>query len=269
VERVMRSPSARTSISKKLRFEVFKRDSFRCQYCGAAAPDVLLEIDHLKAVTDGGTNDILNLVTACKSCNAGKGNRALSAQCVLERQRDQLAELNERREQLEMMIQWKEELSHLKDTAIDRVSQFWSTVVPGFSLNENGRQSLKKLTTRFEIDEIMDAMRIASDQYLEYANGNLVPESVENAWSKVSGICRVRRTEKVKPYIRDLLYIRGILRKRLFYVNEQQVMGLLEDAHLAGASIENLMGLAKDCKNWTEFRDEIYQFLSPSSHQNS
>lgn len=27
----------RESISKKLRFEVFKRDSFTCQYCGASS----------------------------------------------------------------------------------------------------------------------------------------------------------------------------------------------------------------------------------------
>jgi len=29
----------RKSLSKKVRFEVFKRDSFQCQYCGASAPD--------------------------------------------------------------------------------------------------------------------------------------------------------------------------------------------------------------------------------------
>jgi 5-methylcytosine-specific restriction endonuclease McrA len=29
----------RKALSKKLRFEVFKRDNFTCQYCGRAAPD--------------------------------------------------------------------------------------------------------------------------------------------------------------------------------------------------------------------------------------
>ena len=29
----------RKTISKKTRFEVFKRDSFKCQYCGASAPE--------------------------------------------------------------------------------------------------------------------------------------------------------------------------------------------------------------------------------------
>src|SRR5690348_290732 len=60
----------RTNLSKKLRFEVFKRDGFRCQYCGAAAPDVLLVVDHVNPVAKGGKNNILNLITACEPCNA-------------------------------------------------------------------------------------------------------------------------------------------------------------------------------------------------------
>lgn len=70
---------ARKSLSKKTRFEVFKRDGFVCQYCGAHPPEVVLHVDHIDAVAAGGTNDIDNLITACEPCNAGKGARALSA----------------------------------------------------------------------------------------------------------------------------------------------------------------------------------------------
>lgn len=49
--------SKRKSISKKLRFEVFKRDSFTCQYCGKMAPDVVLEVDHINPVASGGENN--------------------------------------------------------------------------------------------------------------------------------------------------------------------------------------------------------------------
>lgn len=58
----------RRPVSKKLRFEVFKRDNFKCQYCGASAPDVILEVDHINPVAKGGKNDILNLVTSCRDC---------------------------------------------------------------------------------------------------------------------------------------------------------------------------------------------------------
>lgn len=63
----------RKAISKKLRFDVFKRDGFVCQYCGATPNDAPLQIDHITPVAEGGTNDIDNLVTACQPCNIGKG----------------------------------------------------------------------------------------------------------------------------------------------------------------------------------------------------
>ena len=95
----------RKAISKKTRFEVFKRDSFTCQYCGCAAPDVILHIDHINPVAGGGDNDILNLVTSCLDCNLGKGARTLDDKSSIAKQRAQLEELNRRREQLEMMLQ--------------------------------------------------------------------------------------------------------------------------------------------------------------------
>ena len=51
----------RKPIGEKLRFEVFKRDQFKCQYCGVAAPDVVLHIDHINPVSKGGDNE----KTAC------------------------------------------------------------------------------------------------------------------------------------------------------------------------------------------------------------
>ena len=49
----------RKNLPKKIRFEVFKRDSFTCQYCGRMAPDVILEVDHILPVAEGGTNNII------------------------------------------------------------------------------------------------------------------------------------------------------------------------------------------------------------------
>ena len=103
----------RLSLSKKLRFEVFKRDGFRCQYCGATAPEILLVVDYAHPVLEGGTNDLLNLRTSCKLCNAGKGKHNPSNQSVLAKQFAQRTELNERRDQLKMKIKWKSETSDI------------------------------------------------------------------------------------------------------------------------------------------------------------
>ncbi|MEO6711377.1 MAG: HNH endonuclease [Planctomycetota bacterium] len=69
--------AARRAISKKTRFDVFKRDAFTCQYCGAHPPGVLLHVDHIVAVASGGRSEIDNLATACEPCNLGKGARDL------------------------------------------------------------------------------------------------------------------------------------------------------------------------------------------------
>jgi hypothetical protein len=53
---------------------VFSRDGYRCQYCGEAGG--LLEVDHVKAHSKGGSSDIDNLVTACKSCNCSKRDKS-------------------------------------------------------------------------------------------------------------------------------------------------------------------------------------------------
>lgn len=68
----------RKSIGKRLRFDVFKRDGFVCQYCGSHPPSVVLQVDHIKPVASGGQNTIDNLVTSCQPCNLGKGAISLS-----------------------------------------------------------------------------------------------------------------------------------------------------------------------------------------------
>lgn len=70
---------ARKQISKRVRFDVFKRDGFVCQYCGAHPPTVVLHVDHIDPVSGGGSSDIDNLVTACDACNLGKGARRLDS----------------------------------------------------------------------------------------------------------------------------------------------------------------------------------------------
>lgn len=71
--------SSRKPISKKTRFEIFKRDGFVCAYCGAHPPTVALEVDHIHPVALGGDNDPDSLVTSCERCNRGKSATPLSA----------------------------------------------------------------------------------------------------------------------------------------------------------------------------------------------
>lgn len=64
------------------------------------------------------------MITACKACNAGKSDRALSDNSLIEKQRKQLSDLQERKEQIEMMIEWQSELAKLDDYAIKTIGEF-------------------------------------------------------------------------------------------------------------------------------------------------
>jgi hypothetical protein len=70
------------AVSKRLRYEILKRDKHECQYCGGKAPDVELTVDHVVPSTLGGNDEPPNLVAACKDCNAGKSSVPADAPLV-------------------------------------------------------------------------------------------------------------------------------------------------------------------------------------------
>lgn len=62
------------AVSKRLRYEILRRDSHTCRYCGASAPDAPLRVDHVTPVALGGTDEPSSLVTSCEPCNSGKSS---------------------------------------------------------------------------------------------------------------------------------------------------------------------------------------------------
>lgn len=103
------------AVSKRLRFEILRRDNHACRYCGATAPDVALTVDHVVPSALGGGDEPSNLVAACAPCNSGKSATPADAAIVddvasdavrwasaMERAaRIRLDELNEQREHIE------------------------------------------------------------------------------------------------------------------------------------------------------------------------
>lgn len=177
----------RKAIPKFIRFEVFKRDKFTCQYCGASAPEVILEIDHIKPVSKGGTDDMMNLVTSCRDCNRGKTNRELTDDSTVMVQKQRLDEMQERREQLKMMMEWREELEIEIEAEIDSVDSLLQKRTQ-WGMSDVGRNNLRKLLNRFGYNDVYEATEIAIDQYY---NGS--ERSWQNAFSKIGGICYNRK----------------------------------------------------------------------------
>jgi hypothetical protein len=63
----------RSLMTDSLRYDVMKRDGFRCVLCGRTANDgVKLHVDHILPVAKGGKTEKNNLRTLCEFCNLGK-----------------------------------------------------------------------------------------------------------------------------------------------------------------------------------------------------
>jgi 5-methylcytosine-specific restriction enzyme A len=73
-----RPASRRIPIPAALRRHVYARDGYKCVYCGRKGRRILLTIDHIFPVVLGGTDEVGNLVTACRACNLTKGARPLN-----------------------------------------------------------------------------------------------------------------------------------------------------------------------------------------------
>ena len=72
-----KAKTLRREMSGPLRFEVLARDGYHCRYCGASASETPLHVDHIVPVVEGGTNELGNLITACRDCNLGKSDSTL------------------------------------------------------------------------------------------------------------------------------------------------------------------------------------------------
>jgi hypothetical protein len=69
-------------VSKTMRFDILKRDNYKCRLCGASPatnPKVTLHIDHIIPRSKGGETKPKNLQTLCSDCNLGKGTKSLSS----------------------------------------------------------------------------------------------------------------------------------------------------------------------------------------------
>lgn len=75
VVRLRRYARGRTKGVKFSRTNVYRRDGFACQYCGARPGAASLTLDHVLPRAKGGRTEWTNIVTACVPCNAAKADR--------------------------------------------------------------------------------------------------------------------------------------------------------------------------------------------------
>ncbi len=76
LEEVKSLAESKIQVKAGIRWQVFKRDSWKCVACGKAANDnIILHIDHIVPRSKGGKDELNNYQTLCEICNIGKSNK--------------------------------------------------------------------------------------------------------------------------------------------------------------------------------------------------
>jgi hypothetical protein len=176
------------AVGKKLRFEIFKRDGFTCQYCGRTPPDVVLNCDHVTPVSKGGTDDQENLITACFDCNSGKSNISLDQ--VIKPLAEQVEIAKERREQAVAYNEFLTSIRQEEDDAIERVGTYWYNSLATSDEDRNRwvfgpsrKQSIRTFLKSLVETEIIEAAELA------IARKPATVEVDEDCWKYFCGVC--------------------------------------------------------------------------------
>lgn len=244
-------------VSQKLRFEVLKRDKFACRYCGAKAPDAVLHVDHIQPRSKGGTNDLMNLVTACKDCNSGKRARLLGDLSVSVANREAMEKAQEQAEQLRMMAEWQAELAQVDQRRHDLINGVLSA---RFQFKITGASLMAK------VDRAIS--KASMDKFIQAADGvRDWMAKQDEAPDEMAIMDRILRMMKYGDRQKDpkaaAAYIVGIMRNR-FNLGWRHLNGIGEstiDALNAGATYEGLEREAKTCKEWLSYISECATFI--------
>ena len=252
----------RTQLSNKIRFEVFKRDSFTCQYCGKKAPDVILNVDHINPVKRGGRNELLNLITSCFECNNGKRATPLSDNSIVEKQRQQIIELNERRNQLELMLKWRDDVKNQSENELEAVIAAVNENMAGYEISSVFQKELLKLVKKYGYQNVLEAVDISAERYIQQENH----ENYENYLTKITGIVKNLSLPMIEQKVN---YISGYLSKsynKKFWLVKSLLMDYC-DALKSGFEYNDdeilhdldtaVTGVGRECKTWWHFSDRI------------
>lgn len=149
------------ALSVRTRFEVFKRDNFTCQYCGLTSPEVVLEVDHIVPICEGGGDDVINLRTSCWDCNRGKGGVLLESVVTGEDPHDRAVLLLEKERQLREYNTVLAAIRVRKEQELQALIDFWLGETYKDFMRDPDRYWLMAELDRTPAETIRQAMLIA------------------------------------------------------------------------------------------------------------
>lgn len=173
------------SISKKIRFEIFKRDGFKCAYCGKSPPAVVLEVDHIEPKAKGGKDDINNYITACFDCNRGK--RDIQLEKIPAQLQENLEVLREKEAQLREYRKFMAKIERRVQKDIQDISDIYTAAYPGWKFSDQFKNvTLKTFLNLLPKDQIILSLNIATGKWPNNED-RVVPYFCGICWNKIRG----------------------------------------------------------------------------------
>jgi hypothetical protein len=241
-------------VALAVRFEILQRDSYSCQFCGRRPPDVTLEVERLRPLLEGGSLSQANLITVCGECSVGR--RAAMAKGF--RSPEPAQDLPPvyratRSTSMDPPTWWRDEMIRHVEGVIARLAAMLGELM-GEPMSDFVVRDIRNLIRRYGCDTVDACFQ---DEIVNHAGQrDTLPADADHFREFMVGLTRqlahqTRGTDKA-PDPR-LYRIRGVLRSRLKYVREDEVLKAMQDASFAGVPLDMLEQAAQTTRSWPEF----------------
>jgi hypothetical protein len=182
---------------------------------------------------------------------------------VIDKQRSQIEELEERRQQIEMMLQWRDELANVQQPVYDTIVERYRTLT-GFVPNELGMIEVRKWVKKFSLDIILESIDDTISKYGIWKDGKITVESWSQAFNWVAKFSASKVKYGSGPDLDRLLYIQGIIRNR---VNNRWFKAIDDLKALAdlGYSLQQIEDAAKTLVDEEDFDVWVRQWRRNAS----
>lgn len=191
------------AVSKRLRFEIFRRDNHTCRYCGAAGKGVTLVVDHVTPEALGGNDQPDNLVTACEPCNAGKSSMAPDQPVVADVRQDAFRWSRAMQAAVDVRAEQQVE----EDYRVYEFQTAWAAWRFGF----NGRYTAP-LPDRFDASVTKFLAAGLTSEFLQWAMAKTMKNeqiSLGEKWRYFCGICW-RELDAIREIAMSLLAVEEV-----------------------------------------------------------
>ena len=255
------------NLSPSLRRIILERDEFTCTECGQQVPKVLLYIDKiLSPETEdafAGQPEEDKYTCLCESCyKQAHGHLQFKA----------ATRTAERRQQLEMMVEWRRENRCLASDANAYLIDYINGKIEPYSLTKQGAQTVRKAIRKSNFTTALDAIDETFDHYVTYDKGEDINKaSVDEFLSKIGGYLYIN---SLPPVEKEMYHILNSCKSRFRWWDQQTAKGLVlnyidalreqgwsEDRILEDLKTE-LLRASNEQRNWSQWTDLLEKWTS-------